>query len=87
MTELINTLYNFLTHHSSAGIWNDPEYENAVACAEKKQTLLDQQLNENQRRLLRELLDELELAHHMEKTQLFQASLALNRELSGLIHP
>ena len=87
MTELTNALFNFLNSHQHPGLWNDPEYEKTVGYAEAKQELLFQQLNEDQRRLLSEMLDEFELAHHMEKVCLFQAALSLCRELSGLVRP
>ena len=85
MTDLMNNLYEFLTRHYISGMAQDPEYAKALGYAEAKQALLDQQLDDSQRRLLQGLLDEVELAHSMEQACLFRATLSLSRELSGLV--
>ena len=85
MTELTNSLYEFLTKHYIHSIIQDPEYEKAVGYAEAKQELLSCQLNEDQRQLLKSMLDEINLAHTMECFRIFQATLALSRELTGLV--
>ena len=48
---------------------------------------LSRQLNDSQRQLLTGMLAELRLAHTMEQMRLFRATLALSRELSGLVQP
>lgn len=85
MTELTDVLYDFLQKRYISGIIQDPEYEKAIGYAEAKQELLSRQLDENQRWLLEGLLDEINLAHAMEQMRLFQATLSLCRELSGLV--
>ncbi len=85
MTELTNALYEFVTRRYLPGICIDPEYEKALEYAGIKRAQLDSQLEEGQRRLLAELLDEVSLAHCHEREQIFQAALALSRELSGLV--
>jgi hypothetical protein len=85
MNNLTNALYEFLTKHYIHGILQDPEYTAAIGYAEKKQELLSRQLTEEQRWLLKELLDEITLAHVMEQERLFRAALALSRELSVLV--
>ena len=87
MTELINALYNFLQDHYLSGISQDPDYEKAIGYAETRQELLSRQLNDSQRQLLTGMLAELRLAHTMEQMRLFRATLALSRELSGLVQP
>lgn len=85
MSELTDTLFEFLTNHYIHGIIQDPEYEKAVGYAQARQELLSSQLDEEQRGLLKGMLDEISLAHHMEQRQLFRAALTLSRELAGLV--
>ena len=87
MNDLTNALYEFLTEHYIHGIIQDPEYATAIGYAEAKQELLCRQLTEDQRRLFQSMLKELNLAHTMEQMRLFHATLALSRELAGLVRP
>lgn len=85
MSELTDTLFEFLTSHYIHGIIQDPEYEKAVGYAQARQEMLSSQLDEEQRELLKGMLDEISLAHHMEQRRLFRAALTLSRELAGLV--
>jgi len=87
MTELANALYEFVTSHYLPGICNDPEYTKAQDYAETKKALLNSQLNESQREILSDLLDDINLACAIRSEYIFQAALALSRELSGLVRP
>ena len=85
MNELTNALFEFMTTHYVPGICNDPEYEEAKSYAKKKEEQLNSQLNETQQQLLQDLLEDIKLAHFFEQEHIFQATLALSRELSGLV--
>ena len=85
MSELTDTLFEFLSKHYIHGIIQDLEYEKAVGYAEAKQELLSSQLDEEQRSLLKGMLDEISLAHHMEQRRLLRATLSLTPELSRLV--
>ena len=85
MTDLTNTLYKFLSQHYLTGVWEDPEYETAKKYAENKLEQLCSQLEEKQRILLTNLMDDLTLAYSIRQEHIFQATLALSRELSKLV--
>jgi len=87
MSELTNALYEFVTSHSMPGLWEKPEYQIAQTNADTKLEQLCGQLEEKQRKLLSELIDEIDLAYAIRSEYIFQAALALSRELSGLVRP
>ncbi len=85
MTELTNALFEFLTRNYIPGIYTDPEYETVKRYAEEKRQLLHSQLNTTQQQLLQDLLEYNKLTHFFEQEYIFQATLALSRELSNLV--
>ena len=87
MTDLMNTLYEFLPSYNAPGVWSSPEYANALDCAKRKKEQLESQLNKRQLQLLEDLLRELQLAGRFDREYIFQAALALSRELAGLVRP
>ena len=87
MTALTNVLFEFLTRNCIPSICADPEYETAKCYAAEKERLLRSQLDEPQQQLLQDLLDNLRLAHFFEQEYIFQATLSLSRELTGLVRP
>jgi len=62
----------------------DPEYSSASSCADRCAEELRAVLDEEGRRLLRALLDEIALYHAIEQEAMFCSALALARELSEL---
>lgn len=81
MTDLMNTLYSFVTTHKVNGLWDDPEYRSATACVQRQEDKLRALLDEAGRQVLDDLLNEQLNQHCMELEQLFQGTIALCREL------
>ena len=82
MTDLMNTLYSFVTTHKANGVWNDPEYRNFAACADGQETKLRALLDEDGQKILDSMLIEQMNQHSVELELVFQGTVALCRELN-----
>lgn len=87
MTDLTNALFQFLNTRQYSGLLQDPEHQKAKGYAEAKRELLSSCLDKRQRQLLDDLMEKLKLVHFFEQEYIFQATLSLGRELSGLVRP
>ena len=86
MTDLLKQLYSFtLEQMDQSG--GDPEYESFCRCARQQEARLRAALDDRGRTALDDMLYELQCRHSAELEALFQASIALCRELSGLVWP
>ena len=85
MTSLFSMLYDYTLNQSLAYLALSPEYSNSSQYAEEKEQMLLSKLAPEEAGLLRSLLDELELQHREEQRALFQAALALYRELRQIL--
>ena len=85
MTSLFSMLYDYTLNQSLAYLALSPEYSNSSQYAEEKVQMLLSKLAPEEAGLLRSLLDELELQHGEEQQALFQAALALYRELRQIL--
>ena len=85
MTSLFSMLYDYTLNQSLAYLALSPEYSNSSQYAEEKEQMLLSQLATEDASLLRSLLNELDLQHGEEQRALFQAALALYRELHQVL--
>lgn len=85
MTDLTDTLYQFLTSHALPGVWEDPEYGQSQRCAAEKERLLRARLDDKGLQLLDDMLNELGLVRCFEREHIFLAALSLSRELAALV--
>ena len=85
MTPLMETLYRYLVETKlDAFLLQYPEYPDYLRCAGEKEGQLRARLEPGEARLLDDLLGELRLSHAKEQEAVFQAALALSRELGEL---
>ena len=85
MTPLMETLYRYLVETKlDAFLLQYPEYPDYLRCTGEKEGQLRARLEPGEARLLDDLLGELRLGHATEQEAVFQAALALSRELGEL---
>ena len=87
MTDLMRVLYEFITLHRMGRAWDDPEYRDFSACAQKKEAELREKLDREETQLLEDLLRELSCQHSVELETVFQSTLELCRDLNGALRP
>ena len=85
MTDLLNTLYNYVLTQSESYLAVYPEYPNFCRRAAEKERSLRANLSQEDEQLLEDMLGELWLRHQAEQEAAFQASLALCRELNRAV--
>ena len=82
MTDLLNTLYNYVLTQSESYLAVYPEYPNFCRRAAEKERSLRANLSQEDEQLLEDMLGELWLRYQAEREAAFRASLALCRELN-----
>ncbi|MCF2595213.1 hypothetical protein [Pseudoflavonifractor phocaeensis] len=87
MTDLMRMLYEFIVLRRMGRAWDDPEYRDFSACAQKKEAELREKLDREETQLLEDLLRELSCRHSVELETVFQSTLELCRELNGVLCP
>ena len=87
MSDLMHVLYEFITLRRMGRAWDDPEYRDFSACAQKKEAELREKLDREETQLLEDLLRELSCRHSVELETVFQSTLELCRELNGVLCP
>ena len=87
MTDLMRVLYEFIVLRRMGRAWDNPEYRDFSACAQKKEAELREKLDREETQLLEDLLRELSCRHSVELETVFQSSLELCRELNGVLCP
>ena len=85
MTELMNTLYEFISNRRMGDVWNDPEYRSFSSCAQIQEEKLRARLDGEGEKILDDLLAEQRGRHYVELQVMFQSALALCRELSQIL--
>ena len=85
MTPLMETLYRYLVETKlDAFLLQYPEYPDYLRCAGEKEGQLRARPEPGEALLLDDLLGELRLGHAREREAVFQAALALSRELGEM---
>lgn len=87
MTDLMDNLYEFLITQRVDALLANTEYPDFSACQALQEEKLRTVLDEDGKKYLDSMLLELSNQHTAELTALFQASVALCRELNGLLTP
>ena len=85
MDDLTRCLYEFVCEKRLGSLSEDSEYIGAVLGTERQEERVASYLNDEQRKELRTLIDALETQSDITCEHLFQAALALSRELDGLV--
>ena len=85
MTDLMLALYEFTASRRMGCVMEDPEYADFSRCARLQEQTLRARLDDASKQNLDDLLDELKLERSVEQEAMFQAALALSRELNGLL--
>lgn len=84
MDDLTRCLYEFVCDRRLGSLSENPEYMEAVLSAERQQKRVASYLNEEQRLELDVLTTMIAAQGDITSEHLFQAALALSRELNGL---
>ena len=85
MNDLTRCLYEFVCEKRMGGLSEDKEYIEAVLGAEQQEKRVASYLSDDQRRDLRALMDTVAARSDITCEHLFQAALALSRELNGMV--
>ena len=85
MTDLMNSLYEFVTARRMGRIFDDPEYRSITSSAQGKEDRLRELLDREGNRLLTDLLNEQTLQNAVEMETMFQATVTLCRELGQMV--
>ena len=85
MTDLLNTLYNYVLTQSESYLAVYPEYPNFCRRAAEKERSLRANLSQEEEQLLEDMLGELWLRRQAEQEAAFRATLALCRELNRAV--
>ncbi len=85
MTDLMTTLYQFVQEHRIQWVCRDPEYRSFAERANRKEQALRDRLDEEENKLLDAMLDEQLNQNAVELEAVFQAAVALCRELNGML--
>ncbi len=85
MTDLMTTLYQFVQEHRIQWVCRDPEYRSFAERVERKEQALRDRLDEEENKLLDAMLDEQLNQTAVELEAVFQAAVALCRELNGML--
>ena len=84
MDDLTRCLYEFVCEKRLGSLYVDKEYQEALEGGEQQRERVEGYLDEKQRRELRLLIDSVASQGSIEGEHLFQAALALSRELRRL---
>lgn len=87
MTDLMNTLYEFVSSRRMGDVWNDLEYRGFSSCAQAQEESLRALLEESGTKILDAMLAEQASQHCVELEAMFQGALALYRELHQAFRP
>lgn len=85
MTDLLNTLYDYVLTQSEAYLAVYPEYPDFCRRAAEKERSLRANLSQEEEQLLEDMLGELWLRHQAEQEAAFRAALTLCRELNRAV--
>ncbi len=85
MTDLMTTLYQFVQERRIRWVCQDPEYQSFAERVDRKEQALRDKLDEEETKLLDAMLDEQLNQNAIELEAVFQAAVALCRELNGML--
>lgn len=85
MDDLMKCLYEFTAARRMGALWDDPEYRELSQSVGLRWSRVEEGLDKEQQRELRTLIEEISAQHSVENEHLFQAALALSRELHALV--
>lgn len=85
MDDLMKCLFDFTLERRMGSVCQDPEHAEAVRSVEFQLERVQRDMAEEQKKELRELLEEISAQTAIENEHLFQASLGLARELRALL--
>ena len=81
MTDLMNSLYEFVTARRMGRVFDDPEYRSITSSAQGKEDRLRELLDQDGNKLLTDLMNEQLLQFALEMEAMFQSTVDLCREL------
>lgn len=84
MDDLMKCLYSFVLENRLGGSVSDPEYRSALDKVLRLEDKVRENMDENQRRALNELMREVSAQNAIENEHIFQATLKLARDLNAL---
>ena len=85
MTDLMNSLYEFVTARRMGRVFDDPEYHSITSSAQGKENRLRQLLDQDGNKLLTDLMNEQTLQFTLEMEAMFQSTVDLCRELGHMV--
>ena len=85
MDDLMRCLYNFATTRRLGTLWDNPEYRELSQSVDSRWNKIEEGLDQEQRRELRTLMEEVSAQNSVENEHLFQAAIELSRELNTLL--
>ncbi len=85
MTDLMNSLYEFVTARRMGRVFDDPEYRSITSSAQGKEDRLRQLLDQEGCKLLTDLMNEQTLQFTLEMEAMFQSTVDLCRELGQMV--
>ena len=81
MTDLMNSLYEFVTARRMGRVFDDPEYRSITSSAQGKENRLRELLDQDGNKLLTDLMNEQLLQFTLEMEAMFLSTVDLCREL------
>ena len=85
MDDLMKCLYEFVSQRRMGSVCEDPEYEEVTRGVEMQIKRVEKDLDQDQQRELRLLLENISAQSSLESEHLFHAALRLSRELNALV--
>ena len=85
MTDLMNSLYEFVTARRMGRVFDDPEYRSITSSAQGKEDRLRELLDQDGNKLLTDLMNEQTLQFALEMEAMFLSTVDLCRELGQMV--
>ena len=85
MTDLMNSLYEFVTARRMGRVFDDPEYRSITSSAQGKEDRLRELLDQDGNKLLTDLMNEQLLQFALEMEAMFLSTVDLCRELGQMV--
>lgn len=85
MTDLMNSLYEFVTARRMGRVFDDPEYRSITSSAQGKENRLRELLDQDGNKLLTDLMNEQLLQFALEMEAMFLSTVDLCRELGQMV--
>ena len=85
MTDLMNSLYEFVTARRMGRVFDDPEYRSITSSAQGKEDRLRELLDQDCNKLLTDLMNEQLLQFTLEMEAMFLSTVDLCRELGQMV--